>query len=116
MANKYREVICRFCGRKAHDPVQIEVDACQWFKNGDHLNDESGPTDKEGEVVRRFRRPDVNGCMVCTHCGRTAHDHGWIDTPSGGQTVCPGDWVVTMPTGEYRVYPDRDFRRLFAQV
>lgn len=96
--------------------VQAEMDACQWFKNGDHPNDKTGQADEEGKVVRRFRHPDVSGEAVCSHCGHRAHDHGWIDTSDGGQSVCPGDWVVTTPTGGYQVYRAKDFPRLFEKV
>lgn len=34
-------------------------------------------------------------------------DHGWIDTPEGGHTVCPGDWIITGVVGErYPCKPD----------
>lgn len=80
-------------------PVIIE--ATQWFKNGDHLED--GSPDREGQVVRYFRRPDVSGSSECRHCERAMHDHGWIDTLEGGHIVCPGDWVITGVQGE--IYP-----------
>lgn len=91
----------------------------QWFKNGDHPDDysrtheglEGGvarcftPEERkarewEGDVVRYFRHPDVPGETVCS-CGRTMHEHGWIDSGGAGQTVCPGDWVVS-DGGEHR--------------
>jgi len=31
------------------------------------------------------------------------NDHGWIDTPEGGHTVCLGDWIITSVKGEH--YP-----------
>lgn len=77
-----------------------ETTAHQWFKNGDHPND--GPPDREGRVVRYFRRPDVPGDTPCRYCGEHAHTHGWIDTPDGGHSVCPGDWIVTDERGVYR--------------
>lgn len=59
----------------------------------------------EGAVVRFFRRPEPEYAGDKTHdaCGRTWHDHGWIDTLEGGHTVCPGDWIITGVQGE--VYP-----------
>jgi len=61
----------------------------------------------EGSVVRYFRRPDVPGTTPCRHCGRTMHEHGWIDTKEGGHIVCPGDWIVTGVQGErYPVKPE----------
>ncbi|MDX3531178.1 hypothetical protein P1P75_33440 [Streptomyces sp. ID05-39B] len=90
-------------------PVQIE--AHQWNQNGDHPED--GPGDREGRLVRYFRRsePEYEGTKTHALCGRTWHDHGWIDTLEGGndgaQVVCPGDWIVTGVQGEhYPVKPD----------
>ena len=93
------------------------VEAHRWFKNGDHpgdyAKDREGFKDGEpgvhvytadfcrehqweGEVVRYFRRPDVKGTDICHRlgCGRTMHDHGWIDQGGEGDVVCPGKWVV----------------------
>lgn len=97
-------------------PVVIE--ASRWFKNGDHpddyTKDEQGfdvmfpaavrrEKGWEGDVVRYYRHPDVRGsepCISSIPCGATMHDHGWIDTPEGGHTVCPGDWIITGVAGE----------------
>jgi hypothetical protein len=81
----------------------IEIVAHQWFRNGDHPDDESAQD--EGKVVRYFRRPEPEyaGDVIHDICGRTWHEHGWIDTLEGGHTVCPGDWVITGVRGE--VYP-----------
>lgn len=94
-------------------PVVIE--ASRWYKNGDHPNDYDnewhGFTARalgwEGEVVRYFRQPDIPGTHHCQHCGRTMHEHGWIDTLEGGHIVCPGDWIITGVKGErYSCKPD----------
>lgn len=102
-------------------PVTIE--ATQWFKNGDHPLDHdligiTNPTsmdlemyDKykqhEGKVVRYYRHPSVPGDTVCKHCGKTMHEHGWIDTLESGHIVCPGDWIITGVKGEmYPCKPD----------
>lgn len=85
----------------------VTVTAHQWFKNGDHPDD--GPADREGKVVRLFRRPEPEYEGTKTHdlCGETWHDHGWIDTLEGGHTVCPGDWIITGVRGErYPCKPD----------
>lgn len=87
-------------------PVVIE--ATQWFRNGDHPEDDiqtitpagGKPFPSEGKVVRYFRRPDVLGTNNCNHCSYTMHEHGWIDTLEGGHIVCPGDWVITGIEGE----------------
>ena len=88
----------------------VVVEATQWFKNGDHPNDQcqtmdagNGPFQSEGKVVRYFRRPDVPGVTTCKQCALTMHHHGWIDTLEGGHIVCPGDWIITGVKKE--VYP-----------
>lgn len=71
----------------------VEIEAFQWFRNGDHPGD--GPPAKEGLVVRRFARPDVPGSKRCTDCDKKYRNHGWIDTLEAGHRVCPGDWIIT---------------------
>ena len=105
-------------------PVVIE--AFQWFKNGDHPRDyekdhpgfEGGEmrvfsadlrkaNNWEGDIVRYFRRPDVDGTSACKHCAKTMHVHGWIDTLEGDHIVCPGDFIITGVKGElYPCKPD----------
>lgn len=94
----------------------------QWFRNGDHPLDYSQPYEGfedgsirvftaeermlnnwEGDIVRYYRSPDIDGQSTCKHCGKIMHDHGWIDTPGGGHVVCPGDWIIPGRAGEY--YP-----------
>lgn len=85
----------------------VEVDADQWFCNGDHPDD--GPADREGKVVRYFRRPEPEYAGDRFHgpCGCTWDRHGWIDTLEGGHTVCPRDWIITGVQGErYPCKPD----------
>ena len=90
-------------------PVVIE--ATQWRKNGDHPQDNcemitetEGPDFlSEGEVVRYYRTPDMDGQHPCKHCADIMHNHGWIDTLEGGHNVCPGDWIITGIAGEH--YP-----------
>lgn len=104
----------------------VVVAATRWLKNGDHPLDytqthdgfENGELRQfspeyrkaqnwEGDVVRYFRRPDVPGETICKHCGKTMHEHGWIDTLEGSHIVCPGDWIITGVKGElYPCKPD----------
>lgn len=97
-------------------PVVIE--ATQWFKNGDHPDDNSCPISpedpnlSEGELVRYYRTPEFDGHIACKHCGNIMHYHGWIETLKGGHIVCPGDYVITGVKGErYPCKPD-----IFAQT
>lgn len=89
----------------------VVVEATQWFKNGDHPEDNVGETlvdpfnnksykRQEGEVVRYFRHPDYASFSRHDYCGRAWHDHGWIDTLEGGHNVCPSDWIITGVHGE----------------
>lgn len=89
----------------------VVVEATQWFKNGDHPADAcvllSGHANRtvtsEGKVVRYYRHPEIKGTSACISsipCDHTMHLHGWIDTPEGGHTVCPGDWIITGVQGE----------------
>lgn len=92
----------------------IVIKATQWFQNGDHPEDDrewfdagKGPFLGEGKVVRYYRNPEDDGRRRCDSCGRTMHDHGWIDTFEGGHVVCPGDFVITGVRGErYPCQPD----------
>lgn len=96
----------------------VVVEAAQWFKNGDHPEDGSyliaQPRGKmarlsEGKVVRYFRHPEFDGLMPCEKCGHVMHDHGWIDEPGGGVTVCPGDWIITKANGLHETCKPDDF-------
>jgi len=89
----------------------IVIEATQWFKNGDHPEDDretftrsdGKPFLGEGKVVRYYRTPDLDGQTPCQHCGDIMHNHGWIDTIGNGHVVCPGDWIITLAGVEH--YP-----------
>lgn len=91
----------------------IIIEATQWFKNGDHPEDDvfrpfedTGvipKKEREGKIVRYFRRSDISGDQQCNHCGNNMHWHGWIDTLQGGYIVCPGDYIIINAKGEH--YP-----------
>lgn len=91
----------------------LVIEATQWFKNGDHPEDacrtivpvpgDVDPYLSEGAIVRRYRHPavpDMEPCISSRPCTSLMRDHGWIDTPEGGHTVCPGDFVITGIMGE----------------
>lgn len=105
----------------------IEVDAHQWWKNGDHPDDRVGeferdPIDmssyvrREGAVVRYFRHPDYPGEQTHDICEQTWINHGWIDNPKEGYIVCPGDMVITGAQGSrWPLKPDV-FAELYESV
>ena len=89
----------------------VEIEATQWFKNGDHPEDDlyllpdpsfSGLV-SEGKIVRYFRHPNIPGDQECSKCGLKMNVHGWVDTLEDGHNVCPGDWIITGVKGE--IYP-----------
>lgn len=91
----------------------VEVEATQWFKNGDHPDDactllfvSNGTLKSEGKVVRHYRHFNDNPQRPCGRCERIMAHHGWIDTLEGGHIVCPGDWIITGVKGER--YPCKD--------
>lgn len=85
--------------------MTIYEEADQWFKNGDHSKDktktltdaEGNEFQSEGNIVRYFRSPNVDGSSVCEKCNGTMHNHGWIDSDveNDAAIVCPGDFVVS---------------------
>jgi len=98
---------------KKYRKKPVIIEAVQWFKNGDHLEDnvfrpfeDTGKIPviaREGEIVRYYRHPNLDGKNVCSKCGITMHNHGWIDTLEDGHNVCPGDWIIKGVKSEY--YP-----------
>lgn len=110
----------------------VEVEATQWFKNGDHPKDHEafGDTEgsdiakqryedylqTEGKVVRRCRIPDRPGADKCKKCKKTMHEHGWIDTLEGGHIVCPGDWIITGIQGEHYPCKPKIFEATYEKV
>lgn len=96
----------------------VVIDAVQWFKNGDHPEDNataildypngSRPrVIREGNVVSYYKHDNVEGYNKCKHCDNLIQKHGWIDTLEGGHIVCPGDYIITGIKGErYPCKPD----------
>lgn len=84
------------------------VEAAPWWKNGDHPDDncvmfrgkDGVLFAGEGNIVRYYRHPEIPGDRSCARCGFVMNTHGWMDTGGSGRTVCPGDWVVTLPNGQ----------------
>ena len=104
-------------------PVVIEANL--WFQNGDHPEDDREviydnltglPFFGEGKIVRYYRRPDVSGDVTCSSCAKPMHDHGWIDTPLDGSTVCPGDVIIADQQGAYFVLTRDEFAATYEGV
>jgi len=99
--------------------LPVEIDAVQWFKNGDHPDDNcdtfTGSDGKPflggGKIVRYFRHPDIDGESLCSECGVRFHEHGWIDTLENGHRVCPSDWIIKGIAGEFYPCKNNIFRR-----
>ena len=113
------------------------IEAEQWFKNGDHSEDECevinhGTPEEylsEGKLVRRFRRPEDEyaGTRVCPYCDCLYHYHGWIDTHDSQpndktvwfskniDAVCPGDYIIKLAPKEYRIVSQKDFEEKWEQ-
>lgn len=87
------------------------TEATQWFKNGDHPQDQSQPIERpgsspgltEGKVVRYFRSLNIPGGRFCVKCGNVMEKHGLLDGLNGEETVCPSDYIVTDQKGNYYV-------------
>ena len=112
----------------------VIVDAQQWFKNGDHPDDDcttfeapvlgstncTEPVLTEGKIVRRFRNPDVGGEIVCKNCDYIMYWHGWVETLEGGQVVCPGDWIIKGHSDKHGVHywavKDDYFKKSYERV
>jgi hypothetical protein len=105
-------------GERRVDPVKlgdlrpdlIGPDGWKLVANVD-IPDEAYYYRGEGAVVRYFRRPEPRyaGSRLHEVCGERWHDHGWIDEGGEGQTVCPGNWIITDQPGRHRPIEDALF-------
>ena len=99
----------------------VLTEATQWFRNGDHPQDESKLIDSpdgsqrftEGRVVRYFRSLKIPGDRFCAECGNVMQKHGILDGLNGEETVCPGDYIVTDRKGRYYVMKAVDFEEQY---
>lgn len=98
-------------------PTQL-LQAVQWFKNGDHPDDEcvmlpgiphEASYQSEGKVVRPFSA-GANSDVLCNECKEPIRKHGYIGNPDVvNRIVCPGDWVMSPMKGYYFAFPQKDF-------
>lgn len=99
----------------------VLTEATQWFKNGDHPQDESEPLPKadgaprlsEGKVVKYFQSLKIPGGRFCQECGNAMQKHGILHGLNGEEIVHPGDYIVTHPRGHYYVVRSAEFEALF---
>ena len=93
------------------------TEATQWFKNGDHPQDQSKPIEltggsqglSEGKVIRHFRSLNIPGGRFCPACGNVMHQHGLLNGLNGEEIVCPGDYIVTDTKGRHYRVPAVEF-------
>ena len=117
--------------------------ATQWFKNGDHPDDDCkmlrpdpksttqfDPHLSEGKVVRMYTPPGTKSSNYqesitalrelesgrCYKCGKLFRLHGSVDALEGQQIVCPGDWIITGCDGTYYKLPDWLFKEKYELV
>jgi len=87
----------------------VLTEATQWFRNGDHPEDDSAPVEKagaslglsEGKVVHYFQRINIPGGRRCPDCGNIMQRHGLLNGLNGEEVICPGDYIVTDAKGRY---------------
>lgn len=97
------------------------TEATQWFKNGDHPQDNSkevglvdgAPELSEGEVVRYFVAQHIPSGRFCTQCGAIMQKHGLLNGINGEEIVCPSDYIVTTRKGDYYKLSSADFEAQF---
>lgn len=106
----------------------------QWFKNGDHPEDYSRDLEGiennelrvytgierkengwEGDIVRYYRHPYVEGDQICIKCKCEMNEHGWIDNESKHPhcfAVCPGDFIIEIAEHVYYNFNSNDIMAL----
>ncbi len=82
-----------------------EVEATQWFKNGDHP-----------DVLRLYMTDEERG-DYCQDCGTKMPGHGFLElSGEEGQNVCPGDWVVSYKNGQKIVFTSNAFEMEYEPI
>lgn len=99
------------------------IEASQWYRNGDHPEDDSQPIDTsdgtfqltEGKVVRFFRSLNIPGNRVCSACGNIMQKHGALIQEGTGEDVlvCPSDYIITSTDGFYYKMPAQAFEAVY---
>lgn len=73
------------------------VEAFQWFKHGDVSEVCMIPLDQKVSSARRERL-------------------GWLQTPEGGHTIFPGDWILIDAKGQLSSCNPETFTKLYEAV
>ena len=85
--------------------LPVEVEAVQWFKDGDIDAVVSMGTPLPTKRIRN-----------CRHCDNPIQEHGRIKTLEGWHFVCPGDWIVTGVEKEQYPVKDSIFKKTYEAV
>lgn len=99
----------------------VLTEATQWFKNGDHPQDESTLTEgpggaqqlSEGKIVKIFLSLNIPGGRFCPTCGNVMRRHGLIRNGDDEDIVCPGDYIVTRRDGSLYKMTAKEFEALY---
>jgi len=97
---------------KRYRSKPIFVEAVVWDGLG------AGPFDETGAAVVGKYQPKRGGDdkETCKLCGAERHQHGWIQTITGGYTVCPGDMIIRNTAGEFCPNKPGAFNAVFEEI
>lgn len=91
--------------------IPVEVDAVQVNDFGQHPEHTFEPVSEMAWSDRRLRHG-----QPCEKCGRHRHEHRLMQTVSGWNLVCRGDWLVTMAPGDTYPVSAKLFREIYEEV
>lgn len=88
---------------KKYRKKPVIVEAEQWFKLGD--------------VPEANIEPILNDVeFICGGCGKTAQEHGVIQTLEGSHIVCPGDYIIKGIKGEFYPCKPDVFKETYEEI
>lgn len=104
---------------KKYRKKTVVVEAEQWFKVTYDRVAGHGYTEKDLPIyhldVGHFRHPKIKGTSKCCLCGKSFHEHGYINETDC--KVCPGDYILKLPPhGEYAPCCSDRFERQYEEV
>lgn len=88
---------------KKYHKKPVVVEAEQWFKLGDVPEANIEPIGNNIE-------------FICGVCGKTAQEHGIIQTLEGSHIVCPGDYIIKGIKGEFYPCKPDIFKETYEEV